>query len=54
MEALVLKVGDVTGKISDKFKLIGGLNFVELGTFTEKSDNKRRQSGEANAKKAKS
>lgn len=54
MEALVLKVGDVTGKISDKFKLIDGLKFVELGTFTEKTDKKRRQSGEANAKKAKS
>jgi hypothetical protein len=33
MEGLVLKVGDVTGKSVDKFKLIDGLEFVEMGSF---------------------
>jgi hypothetical protein len=30
MEATVLKVGDVTGKSVDKFKLIDGLEFVPV------------------------
>lgn len=54
MEALILKVGDITGKNVDKFQLIDGLTPVELGTFSEKlasklAAKKAKATGGANA-----